>query len=65
MLLYIRSNSNVVQDVTINALFEAAADSTEEAIYNALVAAETMEGPLGVSKAIDHQELKEIVEKYL
>lgn len=56
---------SVVQDVTINALFEAAADSTEEAIYNALVAAETMEGPLGVSKAIDHQELKEIVEKYL
>lgn len=56
---------NVVQDVTINALFEAAADSTEEAIYNALVAAETMEGPLGVSKAIDHQVLKEIVEKYI
>uniref|UniRef100_A0A093W1V4 Serine/threonine-protein kinase PLK3 n=1 Tax=Talaromyces marneffei PM1 TaxID=1077442 RepID=A0A093W1V4_TALMA len=54
---------SVVQDVTINSLFEAAADSTEEAIYNALVAAQTMEGPMGVCKAIDHQELKEIVEK--
>jgi D-aminopeptidase len=61
----IEQTVSVVQDVTINALFEAAADSTEEAIYNALVAAETMEGPLGVSKAIDHQELKEIVEKYI
>lgn len=63
--LTIEQTVSVVQDVTINALFEAAADSTEEAIYNALVAAETMEGPLGVSKAIDHQELKEIVEKYI
>ncbi|KUL86418.1 hypothetical protein ZTR_08129 [Talaromyces verruculosus] len=61
----IEQTVSVVQDVTINALFEAAADSTEEAIYNALVAAETMEGPLGVSRAIDHQELKEIVEKYI
>lgn len=61
----VEQSVNVVQDVTINALFEAAADSTEEAIYNALVAAETMEGPLGVSKAIDHRELKEIVEKYI
>jgi D-aminopeptidase len=56
---------SVVQDVTINALFEAAADSTEEAIYNALVAAKNMEGPLGAAKAIDHQELKAIVEEYL
>ncbi|KAH8705015.1 putative D-aminopeptidase [Talaromyces proteolyticus] len=54
----------VVQDTTINALFEAAADSTEEAIYNALAAAEDMEGPLGAAKAINHEELKEIVEKY-
>jgi D-aminopeptidase len=61
----IEQTVSVVQDVTINALFEAAADSTEEAIYNAFVAAKTMEGPLGVSKAIDHQELKEIVEKYI
>ncbi|CRG82713.1 hypothetical protein PISL3812_00057 [Talaromyces islandicus] len=56
---------SVVQDVTINALFEAAADSTEEAIYNALVAAVDMEGPLGAVKSIDHQELKGIVENYI
>lgn len=56
---------SVVQDVTINALFEAAADSTEEAIYNSLVEAKSMDGPLGSAKAIDHDELKEIVEKYL
>lgn len=56
---------SVVQDVTINALFEAAADTTEEAIYNALVAAEDMEGPLGSVKALDHQKLKEIMQRYM
>ncbi|EED16387.1 D-aminopeptidase, putative [Talaromyces stipitatus ATCC 10500] len=57
---------SVVQDVTINALFEAAADATEEAIYNALVGARDMEGPRGVVvKALDHEKLKSIMEKYL
>jgi D-aminopeptidase len=56
---------SVVQDVTINALFEAAADATEEAIYNALVAAEDMEGPLGSAKALRHDKLKEIMERHL
>ena len=56
----------VVQDVTINALFEGAADATEEAIYNALVGAEDMEGPLGRKvKALDHEKLKTIMEKYM
>jgi D-aminopeptidase len=62
----IEQNVAVIQDVTINALFEGAADSTEEAIYNALVGAEGMEGPLGrKAKAIDHEKLKLIMEKYL
>ncbi|PYH88395.1 putative D-aminopeptidase [Aspergillus ellipticus CBS 707.79] len=57
---------SVVQDVTINALFECAADATEEAIYNALLGAEDMEGPKGVkAKAIDHSKLAAIMERYL
>lgn len=56
---------SVIQDVTINALFEAAADSTEEAIYNALICAENMEGPLGRAEAINHQKLREIMQSYL
>ncbi|KAL2360897.1 hypothetical protein RJZ56_006215 [Blastomyces dermatitidis] len=55
-----------VQD-TYNALFEAAADATEEAIYNALVSSEDMEGPGGlkVKALLDHEVLKEVVGKYL
>ncbi|PGH17291.1 hypothetical protein AJ79_01174 [Helicocarpus griseus UAMH5409] len=56
----------VVQDTTINALFEGAADATEEAIYNALVTAEDMEGPGGIKvKALDHGVVKEVVGGYL
>ncbi|OAT08706.1 D-aminopeptidase [Blastomyces gilchristii SLH14081] len=56
-----------VQDTSINALFEAAADATEEAIYNALVSSEDMEGPGGlkVKALLDHEVLKEVVGKYL
>ncbi|EGC41098.1 peptidase family T4 [Histoplasma capsulatum var. duboisii H88] len=57
---------SVVQDVSINALFEGAADTTEEAIYNALVGAEDMEGPGEMKvKALDHEVLREVVGKYL
>ncbi|USW46738.1 Putative peptidase S58, DmpA, ArgJ-like domain superfamily [Septoria linicola] len=38
---------SAVDDQTINGLFEAAADATEEAIYNALCMAETMVGNMG------------------
>ncbi|KAK4072604.1 hypothetical protein H0G86_012775 [Trichoderma simmonsii] len=56
----------VVQDVTSNALFEAAADVTEEAIYNALCCAQDMRGPAGrFVKALDLQKLKKIVDNYL
>lgn len=56
----------VVQDVTINALFECGADATEEAIYNALIGAEDMEGPRGVkAKALDHSKLLETLERFL
>lgn len=37
-------SSEVLDDNCIDSLFEAAADATEEAIYNALCMAETMVG---------------------
>lgn len=56
----------VVDDNSINSLFEAAADSTEEAIYNALCMAETMVGNRGATiEALDLENLKVIMEKYM
>lgn len=56
----------VLEDTSINALFEAAADAVEEAIYNALCMAETMTG-LGGKKveALDLERVKAVMEKYL
>jgi L-aminopeptidase/D-esterase-like protein len=49
----------------ITPLFEAAASATEEAIVNAMVAAETMEGVNGNKVfAIPHDRLKEVLKKY-
>jgi D-aminopeptidase len=46
-------------------LFEAAAEATEEAIWNALVAAETTTGFKGrTAHAIPHDRLQEVVAKY-
>lgn len=56
----------VMDDQTINSLFEAAADATEEAIYNALCMAETMEGLDGrMVEALPLDKVKEIMAKYL
>ncbi|KAL9631068.1 MAG: hypothetical protein Q9204_004409, partial [Flavoplaca sp. TL-2023a] len=56
----------VLEDTSINALFEAAADAVEEAIYNALCMAETMTG-LGGKKveALDLERVRKVMEKYL
>lgn len=55
----------VIDDTTINGLFEAAADATEEAIYNSICMAETTVGHQGNTvEAIDQQVLKSIMEKY-
>jgi D-aminopeptidase len=52
----------MVVDGHINALFEAVVESTEEAITNALLAAETMVGRDGVTAhAIDHRRLVEVM----
>ena len=46
-------------------LFQAAAEATEEAIWNALVAAETMTGYKGhTAHAIPHDKLKAAAAKY-
>ncbi|KAM7210864.1 Peptidase family S58 domain containing protein [Rhypophila decipiens] len=56
----------VLDDQTINALFEAAADATEEAIYNTLCMAETMVGLDGrVIEALPLDRVREILDKYL
>lgn len=55
----------VVLDTTINALFEGAADSTEEAIMNSICMAQDTEGPEGHRMAaIDQEWLKQTMEKH-
>jgi D-aminopeptidase len=55
----------VLNDQSINALFESAADTVEESIYNALCMATDTVGPLGrESKAIDLEKLRELLEKH-
>ncbi|MGZ8437640.1 MAG: DmpA family aminopeptidase [Candidatus Limnocylindrales bacterium] len=54
-----------VNDHVINGLFDAVIESTEEAILNALVAAETMTGRDGVTAyALPHDRLLEVMERY-
>ncbi|KAF9876338.1 peptidase family S58 [Colletotrichum karsti] len=54
-----------VDDTTINGLFEAAADATEESIYNALCGAETMTGFCDRKiEALPLDRLREIMAKY-
>ncbi|KAF4336097.1 d-aminopeptidase [Fusarium beomiforme] len=55
-----------VHNETINGAFEAVADATEEAIYNALCMAETMTGYKGRTvEALDLVKVREIVAKRL
>jgi D-aminopeptidase len=61
----VKQSVNVVQDTTIDGLFQAAAEAVEEAILNALCMAEDMKGPAGASvKAIDLEKLKQIVDRF-
>ena len=56
----------VIDDTSINGLLEAAADATEESIYNALCMAETMVGHQGHKiEALPLDRVKEIMEKYM
>ncbi len=55
----------MVSNDKIGPLFHATVDGTEEAIINAMVAAETMKGrDDNVSFAIPHDRLKEVLKKY-
>lgn len=56
----------VLDDATLDGLFEAAADATEEAIYNALFMAQSVDGFKGRKvEALPLNWVKEIMEKYL
>ena len=55
----------VVGDTALDPLFEATVEATEEAIVNALVAAETMTGRDGISAhALPHDRLRDVMAKY-
>lgn len=58
--------ADLINDSSINGLFEATADATEEAIYNTLCAAETMVGNKGHTiEELPLERVKEIMSKYL
>ena len=54
-----------VHDEMIGALFEAGADAVEEAIYNAVCMASTMEGNGNKIEALDLEKVEGLMEKYL
>lgn len=59
------ANLEMLPNERINPLFRAVASATEEAIVNAMVAAETMEGINGNKVyAIPHDRLREVLKKY-
>ena len=56
---------NMLSNNRISALFGATVDATDEAIVNALVAAETMTGINGTRiEALPHDRLREVLKKY-
>lgn len=57
------SSRSVVND-SMSPLFAAAAEATEEAIYNAIFKATTVSSSRGTRKAIPIESLKKILEKY-
>ncbi|KAJ7027368.1 peptidase family T4 protein [Mycena alexandri] len=59
-------NVQVLDDHTINGLFEATADAVEEAILNALCLAESMTGVGGLRvEALPLEKVKDLMQKYL
>ena len=59
------ANISMLPNERINMLFWATAQATEEAILNAMVAAETMKGyDDNTAFALPHDRLKEILRKY-
>lgn len=61
----VNQQADLLDTSSINGLFEAAADSVEEAIYNVLTSAESMEGPSGVrAEALPLDTLRELMDKH-
>ncbi|KAF9729707.1 hypothetical protein PMIN06_004957 [Paraphaeosphaeria minitans] len=58
-------NIDMIEDATINALFEAGADAVEEAILNAVCMAETTNGFSAKVDALNLDRVKELMGKYL
>lgn len=59
------SSVQMIPNARLNPLFNATVQATEEAIVNALIAAETMVGANGTKVyAIPHDRLKEVLRKY-
>lgn len=59
------SELTMVPNERLSPLFEATVEATEEAIVNAMVAAETMTGADGVTvPALPHARLREVLEEY-
>lgn len=59
------SNIQTLSNDHIDPIFSSAAYTTEEAIINAMIAAEDMDGHQGVSiKALPHEELVNLLRKY-
>jgi D-aminopeptidase len=61
----VKEGIEMTHDDTINGLFEAGADAVEEAIYNAVCMAETMEGNGNKVEALDLDKTREFMQKYL
>lgn len=58
-------NIDVLDDTTINAMFNATAEAVEESILNALCMAETMTGFQGRTiEALDLGKLQDVMSKY-
>jgi L-aminopeptidase/D-esterase-like protein len=56
---------DMLPNASMNALFEATADATEEAILNAMIAAETMTGRDGLTAhALPHDRLQDVLRQY-
>ena len=59
------ANLKMLPNEKIGPLFRATVDATEEAIVNALIAAETMTGINGNKvHALPHDRLREVLKKY-
>ncbi|KAJ4361743.1 hypothetical protein N0V95_001636 [Ascochyta clinopodiicola] len=56
---------DMIDDQTINALFEASADAVEEAILNAVFMAQSMDGNGNRIDALDLERVQELMGKYL